>query len=179
MSGNWGFLPGTIRIERGTAGDYRKLARFHYAAGKPATWAGVWRAVYCDRQSRNLNSEISALRSERSNPRSARVVAVAVLSWPTLACAAREQAMGKHEIVWLNSNVRTISRVIVHPQFRGIGLASALVRRICARCPTRYVEAIAAMGAVHPLFEKGGMTRVTTGRRGYFLFDREAKLRRA
>jgi predicted N-acetyltransferase YhbS len=71
--------------------------------------------------------------------------------------------------------VRTIARVIVHPQFRGLGVAARLVRRICNECPTRYVEAFAAMGDVHPFFEHAGMTRVPPTRAGeaaYFIFDR-------
>ncbi|MEO6436540.1 MAG: GNAT family N-acetyltransferase, partial [Tepidisphaeraceae bacterium] len=71
-------------------------------------------------------------------------------------------------------NVRAISRVIVHPQFRGLGVASGLVRRVLLDCPTRYVEATAAMGEVHPFFEKGGMRRVVPGREGgaaYFIWD--------
>jgi ABC-type ATPase with predicted acetyltransferase domain len=72
---------------------------------------------------------------------------------------------------FVNAHVRTISRVIVHPQFRALGIASRLVRRICEDCTTRYVEAIATMGEVHPFFEKGGMRRIDEG---YFLFDREA-----
>jgi N-acetylglutamate synthase-like GNAT family acetyltransferase len=78
----------------------------------------------------------------------------------------------------VNRHVRTISRVIVHPQFRALGIASQLVRRILQDCPTRYVEAVAAMGAVHPFFERAGMTRVepaTAAEPAYFLFDREAQ----
>src|SRR4051794_12321167 len=41
-------VPGTFCIERGTSADYAKLAHLHYAPGKPATWAGVWRVRYCD-----------------------------------------------------------------------------------------------------------------------------------
>src|SRR5687768_15686791 len=36
------FLPGRLVLGRGTGHDYRALAAFHYAAGAPATWAGVW-----------------------------------------------------------------------------------------------------------------------------------------
>lgn len=146
------FLPGQLVIERGTVRDYRRLEHFHYTPGDPATWAGVWRCTYDDR-----------------------VIAVAVLSYPTLASRARLIAIGKpaRRSAFLNLHVRTISRVIVHPQFRALGIASRLVRRVCQDCPTRYVEAIAAMGRVHPLFERGGMRRVDRGntRKAYFIFD--------
>jgi ABC-type ATPase with predicted acetyltransferase domain len=72
----------------------------------------------------------------------------------------------RERIAFVNGNVRTISRVIVHPQFRGVGLASRLVRRICEDCPTRWVEAYAVMGRVHPFFERAGMRKVERGGTG-------------
>jgi hypothetical protein len=68
----------------------------------------------------------------------------------------------RRRALWLRDNLRTISRIIVHPRFRGIGLASQLARCLCDDCPTPYIEAIAAMAALHPLFERAGMTRVTS-----------------
>jgi GNAT superfamily N-acetyltransferase len=62
-------------------------------------------------------------------------------------------------MIMLNREFRTISRVIVHPQFRGLGLAVRLVRHALAESETIYVEALAAMGRVHPLFERAGMVR--------------------
>lgn len=168
------FLPGLISIERGTVADYRALERYHYAPGSPATWAGVWRAAYCDLGLEDFGWNANP-KSRIPNPKS-RVVAVAVLSWPTPACAARERALRLRgprygsKLRFVNQHVRTISRVIVHPQFRGLGLGGELVRRVCEDCPTRYVEAIARMGEVHGFFEKGGMER---REEGYFLYERE------
>jgi N-acetylglutamate synthase-like GNAT family acetyltransferase len=50
--------------------------------------------------------------------------------------------------------------VIVHPVFRATGLATRLVRRMIAECPTPYIEALATMGWVHPFFDRAGMTRI-------------------
>jgi len=159
------FLPGQITLERGTRDDYAALVHLHYVTGNPATWAGVWRAAYRDGRD-GTNS---------------RVIAVGVLSYPTPSHRVRERVLRLsgprygEKLRFINQHVRTISRVIVHPQFRGLGIASLLVRRICEECPTRYVEAIAAMGEVHPLFEKGGMRKIEgeEGGRAYFFFDRE------
>ena len=57
----------------------------------------------------------------------------------------------------LNAEVEAISRVIVHPVYRGCGLAVRLIRHALMHAETPMVEALAAMGAVHPLFEKAGM----------------------
>ncbi len=83
----------------------------------------------------------------------------------------------RRKLAFVNQNIRTISRVIVHPQFRSLGLASRLVRCACTEATTRYVEAFAVMGRVHPFFEKGGMRRqgAIDGRVDgpvYYLFDR-------
>ena len=159
------FLPGELCLRRGMAADYRALERFHYRAKGPATWAGVWVVQYED------------------GACASRTVAVAVLSYPTVNSAARDCALGmacwspRRKLTFVNQHVRTISRVVVHPQFRSLGLASRLVREICRDAPTRYVEAFAVMGRVHPFFEKGGMTRQAEvdGRADgpvYYLFDR-------
>ncbi len=152
------FLRGSIEIERGGIEDYRGLAHLHYVPGDPATVAGVWRATYRD---------VGA----------SRVVAVAALSWPVPSSAARERALGLRrgrdveKLRWLNANVRTISRVIVHPQFRSLGIASALVRRVLLDCPVRYVEAFAVMGKIVPFFERAGMKSDGEGGK-YFWLDR-------
>ena len=46
---------GRIVMEKGTLADYRRLAHLHYAPGDPATWAGVWRAVYRTRETLNID----------------------------------------------------------------------------------------------------------------------------
>ena len=197
MGGATKFLPGRIVIRRGGIEDYRRLAHFHYAPGHPATRAGVWvvtyrggsegRNEYCKMQIGNCKFSIEGVRGRRR--RVSRVVAVAVLSYPTAALRARERALGLggprygRKLAWANRNLRTISRVIVHPQFRGLGLAGRLVRRALRDAPVRYVEAVAAMGEVHPLFERAGMRRIEPageGEAAYFIFDRrEARRKRA
>lgn len=159
----WDYLPGQMTIERGAWTDYKALSRFHYRPGRPATVAGLWRARYVEATA-------------------TRVAAVGVLSWPTINCASRESHFALREMDCrartrvVNANLRTISRIIVHPQFRGIGLASALIRRLCAECPTRYVEALAVMARAHPMFAAAGMTRVDgegAGRVVYYIWDKD------
>lgn len=181
------FLAGELEIGRGGPGDYEKLARFHYVAGRPGTWAGVWVARYkscqlpvvsCERPDGAIGSSVFTRNSQLVTRNSSRIVAIAVLSWSPLGCTARESVLHLKRFAmaerarWINKNLRTISRVVVHPQFRGVGLGSELVRRILQECPTRYVETIAAMGKVHPFFEKAGMRRVEhEGEKAYFIFD--------
>jgi ABC-type ATPase with predicted acetyltransferase domain len=75
-----------------------------------------------------------------------------------------------------NAHVRTISRVVVHPQFRSLGLACELVRQLIERAPTRYVESSARMARFTRFLESAGMTCIAPGdasRPAYFLIDKQ------
>lgn len=56
-----------------------------------------------------------------------------------------------------------LSRVVLHPTYRGAGLAAAFVRRSCELCPWPWIETLAGMGHVNPFFEKAGFVRVAVG----------------
>ena len=141
------FLPGRLQLACGRPADYQALSAYHYRAGPPATWANV---------------VITRYLAENRPPR---VVGIAVLSWPTAVSRPRRLVFGLDahdyaaQLRFANAHLRTISRVIVHPQFRGLGLARAMIRRLIDLCPTRFLEASAAMGALHPMFVRAGMTR--------------------
>ncbi len=152
---------GWWRIEPGALRDYDALGAFHYRAGRPATAAGVWRVVF--EPPRGV-ADVHRLFDDVVD--AARVIGVAVLSLPTLRCRQRDAALdGRYRAIrdarqrarMLNDELRCISRVVVHPQFRGLGLAVKLVRHALSQAPTPLVEALAAMGRVHPFFEKAGM----------------------
>ena len=156
-------VPGDIRVGRATRQDYAVIARHHYRATRPATFCvarGAWH-----------RDPVTATR---------RLVAIAVLSWPVPMLTARLRHFGvapgyRAALTFANANVRTISRVVVHPQFRSLGLAAVLVRQLIERCPTRYVETSAVMGDFIGCFTAAGMTRVPTlpGEPAYFVIDRE------
>ena len=135
--------PGCLR-------DYHALAPFHYRAKRPATV-----------------TRVLALFDPASAPDRGAPVAVLVESMPTIHCRSRDQAtagryrsrgVGDPAIARLNAELRCISRVIVDPRWRGLGLAVALVRQALDTSTTTRTEALAAMGRVHPLFELAGMT---------------------
>jgi hypothetical protein len=170
------FLPGVLSIARGSIADYDALAPFHYLADRPATIADIWTVRY--RASGSTETSAPG-RDEDSRP-----VAVGVLSYPVPSSDAREKFLNRahlsrnENLCFANEHVRTISRIIVHPQFRSLGLGSLLVRCLCEHCDTRYVEAISVMGRAHPLFEKGGMTRVepdSGDKPVYYIRDRESR----
>ena len=162
------FLPGSLSIQSGDARDYDGLAAFHYRARRPATWARVFCIHWQPQPARQRPAR--------------RVVAIGVLSWPTAVSTPRRQVFQlpgdyAEQLAFANAHVRTISRVIVHPQFRGLGLARILIQRLCDDCPTRFVEATASMGGAHPMFERAGMHRLDRpdGLPAYFWLDRAAR----
>ena len=97
-----------------------------------------------------------------------RVVGVIVYGYPSLGNRLRNRATGgrylagrsrRESVKRLNREVRTISRVVVDPQYRGLGLAVRLVKETMPLVGTPFVEASARMGKVNPFFEKAGMER--------------------
>ncbi len=90
-------------------------------------------------------------------------VGIAVYCHPPAELALRNQATEgryKRNLRRLNAEVRILRRLVLHPDLRGCGVAHRFVRRTLRLLDMRYVECLAAMGAVNPVFEKAGMTRV-------------------
>jgi hypothetical protein len=149
------FLPGQLTLDRGFPRDCLELEQFHYLPKRPATWCQVWTIHY---HPPSINRRVCTP--------SQRVIAVAVLSYPVPSNRSRERYLNRttfprtENLTFANANLRTISRVVVHPQFRSLGLSTILVRCLCGHCDTRYVEAAAMMARAHPFFEKAGMTRI-------------------
>lgn len=166
-----GRAPGPHRwpVRRGTLLDYDALAAFHYLAARPAAHKRVY-VVRTDPAEVRLGGPA--------------VAAVLVVGPPLRNCRGRNAALGERylcpdrraALAKLNADIECISRVIVHPVYRGCGLAVRLVRHALATARTPYVEALAAMGDLHAFFRRAGMERIGRypGRRGgytYYLAD--------
>jgi len=142
--------PAAWPIEAGTIRDYDELGGFHYLAGRPAAHKRVYvlRAPQAERW--------------RCGPD---IAAVLVVSPPLMNCRGRNAALlGRYTrcsrrrgLRRLNAELEAVSRVIVHPIYRGCGLAIRMVRHALATAQTPLVEALAVMGRLHPFFEKAGM----------------------
>ena len=131
----------------------RRLKEFHYRSGHAGGVKRVFAARYA-------GPGLGGSDAQRGM-----MAGVVVEALPALGCALRSVALPgvfgtgdrRMDAAKLNREMRTISRVIVHPMFRSTGLAVALVRHVLERAETRYVEALAAMGRVNPFFERAGM----------------------
>jgi GNAT superfamily N-acetyltransferase len=142
-----------LHIQAGTLADYAALRDFHYRSGPPGAVKRIFVARY---DGPGLGGDDAAHEMHAG---------VIVESLPSLGCSLRTLALpgrfhcGNRSLdaASLNRDLRTISRVIVHPIFRSVGLAVKLVQHLLAHAETPYVEALAAMGRVHPFFERAGM----------------------
>jgi ABC-type lipoprotein export system ATPase subunit len=60
----------------------------------------------------------------------------------------------------LNRELRILRRLVMHPDVRGCGLGHWFVANALPLVGVRFVECLAAMGSVNPVFERAGMRRV-------------------
>lgn len=148
-------------LRRGSLKDYARLEGHHYRAHRPATATRV--LVLEDPRPTPARRFLG--RSTDLAPNE--VVAVLVESLPSLSCRMRDHATDdryagirspRQRAAVLNAELRCISRVVVHPAWRGTGLAVRLVRHALHTATTPLTEALAAMGHVHPFFARAGMT---------------------
>jgi tRNA(Met) C34 N-acetyltransferase TmcA len=68
--------------------------------------------------------------------------------------------MPKMSMKEMNQKLSSISRVVVHPKYRTVGLGSKLIQDTLPLAGTQYVEMSAVMAKYNPFAEKAGMTRV-------------------
>ncbi len=130
----------------GDISDYKRLACYHYLEDRPGPFVAVF-----------------AMR------RGVETIGVIVYTMPSIGLELRNAATGdifagfdvKTQMALINKNVRCIGRVIIEPRFRGLGLASRLVRETMPKMDVPIVEAMAVMGVVNPFFEKAGMRAYT------------------
>jgi ABC-type ATPase with predicted acetyltransferase domain len=152
------------RIRRGSIADYHRLAKFHYVAGPPAAHKRVY-VVPAPREDRRYGG--------------VSVAAVAVVSPPVLFCRGRnlisakryQSRVGHSRTDVLNAEVECISRVVVHPIYRGLGLASHLVRHVLRTSPMPVVESLTVMGRYHPFLASAGMMPTVDPEMRYVYFS--------
>ncbi len=142
-----------MQIVPGCYDDYKQLAHYHYRSGR-----GPFTAIF------TLKPEPALAGALYGKP-----VGVIVYSTTTPELELRNVATNNFYIGFdkstrlalLNRDIRRISRVIIEPRFRGLGLASRLVAETMPLMNVPIIEAMAVMGMVNPFFEKAGMKAYT------------------
>ena len=126
-----------MRIVEGSYQDWKQLSGFHYRSHRIA----APRKIFCLKRGDEL-------------------CGVIVYCYPPITCFGRRQVLPKMSIKELNEKLSIISRVVVHPKYRSIGLGARLLRETLARAGTLYVEMVAVMAKYNPFAEKAGMRKI-------------------
>ncbi|MGB9672398.1 MAG: ATP-binding cassette domain-containing protein, partial [Candidatus Norongarragalinales archaeon] len=126
-----------MQIQEGTTKDWRKLAGFHYRSHKIA---GP-RKIFCLKRKDEL-------------------CGVIVYCYAPPTSFGRRLVLPKMTMKELNQKLSIISRVVVHPKYRTIGLGAKLVKETLAKAGTPYVEMPAVMAKYNPFAEKAGMRKI-------------------
>jgi GNAT superfamily N-acetyltransferase len=125
-------------IEEGHLSDWRRLSSFHYRSHN----AGASRKVFCLKRSNEL-------------------CGVIVYTYPPPGCSGRHFVLpGKRSMKELNDCLSTISRIVIHPKYRSIGLGAKLIGETLLRVGTPCVEMIAVMAKYNPFAEKAGLRKI-------------------
>ena len=142
-----------MQIKEGTFNDYKKLSPFHY------------RTKRCPPP-----RKIFTLK------RKDELCGVIIYSYPPPITFGRNKAW-KGNFQQLQKEVSTISRVIIHPKYRTIGLGIKLVKETLPSAGTPYIETLAVMAKYNPFFEKAGMQKTAESKPNKNVLNAIEKLR--
>lgn len=139
-----------LEITKGSIADYHQLSIYHYRESA----MGPYAAIFALRPTGPLKTKL------RNG-----IAGVIVYTMPTPANQLRSCALvgllsnldRQTRLAVINRNIRTISRVIIEPRFRSLGLATKLVADTMYMMDVPVIEAMAVMGHVNPFFRKAGM----------------------
>lgn len=132
-----------LRVEAGHKRDYAAFAAMHY---RQRDELGFVDRVFVARD--GIGGELLGIVVYAHGPLD--------LSLRNRATAGRFR--GRPDL--LNREMRIIRRLVVHPDVRGCGIGHWLVRQTLPLLEVPFVETLATMGTVNPVFEKAGMERV-------------------
>jgi N-acetylglutamate synthase-like GNAT family acetyltransferase len=144
-------IHGNIHVKKASVEDYEKLSRFHYRSGDDE-----------EAESLRIKDCYKLLFNDE-------LIGVIVYSHSYLNLKPRNMVFGEryvytpgefHKARLINEEIARISRVVIHPKFRGVGLGAFLVRETMPKVAAKVIETLAVMARYNPFFEKAGMIRV-------------------
>jgi energy-coupling factor transporter ATP-binding protein EcfA2 len=126
-----------MKIEEGSYEDWKQLAGFHYRSHRLGAYRKIFRLT-----------------------RGEELCGIIVYGVPTPLAYGRRRVLPKMPYQELSRVLSTITRVVIHPKYRTVGLGAKLVRETLPKAGTPYVELVAVMAKYNPFAEKAGMIRV-------------------
>jgi ABC-type lipoprotein export system ATPase subunit len=141
-----------MHVEEGTFADYKKLSLFHYRSSR----CPPPRKIFILKRGDEL-------------------CGVIVYSYPSPVAFGRSKVW-KGTFRQLQGEVSVVSRVVVHPKYRTMGLGVKLVKETLAKAGTPYVEMVAVMTKYNLFAEKGGLTKIVESKQSEGALDALKKL---
>jgi len=127
-----------VAIRPGSREDYKGLSHFHYR-----------------------DSRVPVPHKFFAMEREGELIGVIAYCYPPVNSAGRMKAVGyRPRLGELNRDWTIISRVVVHPKYRTIGLGIRLVAETLPLCGRCHVELMAVMAQYNPFAERAGMELV-------------------
>lgn len=151
--------PTVERRERQPAAPISFADELQKVIGTPADWPQFARWHY-------RGHSVACIRFVTVLRHGDRPVGICVFAAPARSLRGRNRFFGlsgqwsRAQLQAQSAQLVTLSRVVLHPTYRGAGLASAFIRESCRLCPFPWIETLAEMGRLHPLFERAGFVRV-------------------
>lgn len=132
-----------LRIEKGRKKDYEIFSDMHYRTTEELGFV----------------DKVFVLRDGGGGD----PLGIVVYAHGPLELSLRNQATGGRFVRnprRVNRSFRILRRLVIHPDIRGCGLGHYFVRKTLPMVGKEYVECLAAMGEINPVFEKAGMQRI-------------------
>jgi GNAT superfamily N-acetyltransferase len=126
-----------MHVEEGTTKDWKRLAEFHYRSHN----TGAVRRIFCLKRGEEL-------------------CGVIVYCYPPPEAYGRRMALPRMTMQELNQKLSIISRVVVHPKYRTMGLGCWLVHETLPFAGTEFIELPAVMAKYNPFAERAGMQKI-------------------
>ena len=142
-------LHSELEIVASDMSAYKQLAAYHYREEKPVAVKAVF--ALKPRTGRGMSGSTPAgvIVYCAPNPR---------VELRTIATNGAFAELDKQtQLALINRNIRCIARLIIEPRFRGVGLATRLVRETMLRLEVPIIEALGVMPQVNPFLERAGM----------------------
>jgi GNAT superfamily N-acetyltransferase len=129
-----------LKIVEGDIADWRRLKHFHYRQGELPAYDKIF----------TIKNGIGVIIYAMPVPH------LQMRNFATANCFCGFDKRTSLNLV--NNNVRCISRVVIDPRYRGLGLAQKLIRHTMPLMNIAVIEAQAVMGKINPFFQKAGLT---------------------
>lgn len=128
-----------IEISLGVTKDYHDLSKFHYRTHQLGAAHSIYKVTH-----------------------HGDLIGVIVYSYGPLALRGRNTFTDRYKsrARLMNKEVKMISRVVVLPKYRGIGLSIELVKKTMPLTGMKHIEILSVMGKHNPFAEKAGLTLI-------------------